>query len=315
MIDFRYHLVSIVAIFLALATGVVVGGVALDASRVHDLQQRAASMQHERDGLRVERTHDQRQVNADTTLVAAISPQLTTGSLRGVAVSVVLAPGAGDSEQAAAWRIVQQGGATLASTIQLSPWLAAPAQGDLVDGVTNRVVPPGTALPAGTASTRAAVVIAAALTGRPGAGPSGGNLDGSGALTVLQAYAETKLLSLSGAPGAGGAPPFAPASTVLLVLPAAAPDRATQALDAALARGLAGRTTATVLAAPSGALPADPRASPGGRLSTVDGIETPQGQLIAVLTLAAAGQGHTGSYGASTGSVPPMTAPAPGSQH
>jgi hypothetical protein len=212
--------------------------------------------------------------------------------------------------------IVAQGGGVLAATVRLAPALAVPAQSDLVDGVTNRVVPGGTSLPAGTAAARAAAVLAAALTGRPGTGAAGPPLDSSQALSVLQAYTEAKLLTLPGPAGPAGAPAFTPAGTVLLVLPAAgASDKGTQAFDTALAGDLTQRGADTVLAAPTGSLPAALISPPMPRISTVDGIETPQGQLIAVLTLAAAGHGHPGNYGASTGAIPPMPSAAPVSQH
>ena len=40
MIDFRYHLVSIISVFLALAVGIVVGTTALNGVIVDDLRQR-----------------------------------------------------------------------------------------------------------------------------------------------------------------------------------------------------------------------------------------------------------------------------------
>lgn len=310
MIDFRYHVVSLVAVFLALAGGIVVGGVLLDGTRVHDLRGQVARLQQQRDALAGEQAGAQARLDADRALVDALTPRLTDGALRGVRVAVLLAPGVSDAEGGAASRLVQQAGGQVSGVVTLAPALSAPTQADLVDGVSTRVVPAGTKLPAGSAGGRAAEVLAAAVTGHPVAG-SGRSLDDGQSLAVLQAYAEAKLVGL---PGSGS---FSPAATVLYVLPAAAGDRPARELAAALARDVGGRAEATVvLGAPGGSDPAGSltalRHDLGGtppRVSTVDGLGTPQGQLAGALALAAARHGQTGSFGEASGAIPPV-APA-----
>ena len=56
MIDFRYHLVSIVAVFLALAIGIVVGSTALKPAVLTGLQKTAtAEKEADRRAVRQER--------------------------------------------------------------------------------------------------------------------------------------------------------------------------------------------------------------------------------------------------------------------
>jgi Ca2+/Na+ antiporter len=51
VIDFRYHLVSIVAVFLALAVGVVLGSAALNGPVVAGLRKSVSTLRHEEDNL------------------------------------------------------------------------------------------------------------------------------------------------------------------------------------------------------------------------------------------------------------------------
>ena len=58
MIDFRYHLVSIVAVFLALAIGIVLGSTELQGSTIdglrtvsNSLRSQLSAVSAERDGL------------------------------------------------------------------------------------------------------------------------------------------------------------------------------------------------------------------------------------------------------------------------
>ena len=51
MVDFRYHLVTIIAIFLALAVGIVVGTTALNGAILDDLRGRNADLIEDKRGL------------------------------------------------------------------------------------------------------------------------------------------------------------------------------------------------------------------------------------------------------------------------
>ena len=48
MISFRYHVVTIVAIFVALAVGILMGTTLLDQGLVSDLQRRTSSLSSQR---------------------------------------------------------------------------------------------------------------------------------------------------------------------------------------------------------------------------------------------------------------------------
>ena len=94
MIDFRYHLVSIVAVFLALAIGLVVGSTALNGP----LTTRACSApsepaQHRRQPARAEQPAGQPAVRG-RRLRPRPAPRLLGGLLPGEHVVLVIAPGA-----------------------------------------------------------------------------------------------------------------------------------------------------------------------------------------------------------------------------
>ena len=62
MIDFRYHLVSIVAIFLALAIGIVIGTTALNGPVTEALQKGNASLNGDLNNLRDQSTAQQQRI-------------------------------------------------------------------------------------------------------------------------------------------------------------------------------------------------------------------------------------------------------------
>ena len=64
MIDFRYHLVSIVAVFLALAIGIVVGSTALKPAVLSGLQKTANAEKKRIDALYAQNRQYQNQLGA-----------------------------------------------------------------------------------------------------------------------------------------------------------------------------------------------------------------------------------------------------------
>ncbi|MFD0852963.1 copper transporter, partial [Actinomadura adrarensis] len=74
MIDFRYHLVSIVAIFLALALGIILGSTTLSQSVTRGLQRQTAALAKEKDELRRSQQQLERQVEGDESFARQMGP-------------------------------------------------------------------------------------------------------------------------------------------------------------------------------------------------------------------------------------------------
>ena len=94
MIDFRYHLVSIIAVFLALAAGVVLGTAALNGPIVAGLRKSVATLRHENDNVHSQNQSLQQQINSNQQFAQAAEPVLLSHLLTGERVVLVTAPGA-----------------------------------------------------------------------------------------------------------------------------------------------------------------------------------------------------------------------------
>ena len=128
MISFRYHLVSIVAVFLALALGIVVGTTALNGPITKDLRNQLHDAEDERDALNAQVKALQAQREDAGQFATTYGAQLVAGSLSGQDVLVIEMPGAtsemedGLSEQLTAARSVFD-----ARTREINPSLLAEA--------------------------------------------------------------------------------------------------------------------------------------------------------------------------------------------
>ena len=93
MIDFRYHVVSLVAVFLALAVGIVLGAGPLREELSTTLEEQVAELRQERSELRAELEDEQRRSEAKDDLVRVMTGPLAAGRLTDVRVAMVLLPG------------------------------------------------------------------------------------------------------------------------------------------------------------------------------------------------------------------------------
>ncbi|MGE5285819.1 MAG: copper transporter, partial [Micromonosporaceae bacterium] len=119
MIDFRYHLVSIVAIFLALAIGIVLGTTALNGPVTEGLQRSLTSLNSDANSLRTQNAALQQQVSTADSFAQAAAPNLLGHLLDGQRVVLIAAPGASSQVQHGVSAMLQQSGATISGQIQL----------------------------------------------------------------------------------------------------------------------------------------------------------------------------------------------------
>lgn len=114
MIDFRYHLVSIVAVFLALTVGLVLGTTMLQDPLLNTLQSETADLRGQSEDLRSERdVADKVNAGADE-LAEAVSSDMLDGRLSGLGVVLVTSPGAKpEVADGLAERVEEAGGAVV----------------------------------------------------------------------------------------------------------------------------------------------------------------------------------------------------------
>ena len=331
MIDFRYHLVSIVAVFLALAIGIVLGSTELQGPTYNLLNQTTAKLQNELDQASSQRDAAQQQASLGQNYAQAVEPVVLHNLLAGQRLLIVTEPGAPASVVTAITNAAtQDAGATVTGQIALQSkffdnsdtTLAALNQINLAMSQADGIV-----LTTGTTyQDQAAQVIAGEIL-TAGSGSSAGALPGSSpstssgqdtnAQTMLGAYANEGFLTISGQPSV-------PATLVVIVTPQAAPsDGSADPVDQLLvpvAEELAAKSSATVAAgvsADSG--PGSPIAvlrasSAASKVSTVDDADFVAGQSVVIQALAAQLNGaNPGSYGFANGAsaVAPSPAPTP----
>ena len=94
MIDFRYHLVSLIAVFLAVALGIVIGTTQLNGPILTDnLQGQVTALQEDKRSLEDQTQALQTQLDDVGVFEEAIGPTLVEDTLAGRSVVFVVAGG------------------------------------------------------------------------------------------------------------------------------------------------------------------------------------------------------------------------------
>lgn len=326
MIDFRYHLVSLIAVFLAVALGIVIGTTALNAPILDDLEGEVAALTEDKRELETQTEELRTELDSGDAFEAAVAPTLVAGSLTDRSV-VLVATGedvpADLVEEVAT--LVDQAGGTVTGTVRLQPEYGDPATAEeLQSYVTGPGLPSGVTLPetddtgrlAGSLLAQVLVRPASAEASPPGGSPPGGGAPDTAALSsVLAGLRALGVLEQD-------SPSVAPADfAVLLTTGAPAEDdeaRTDALVDLALALDAAGSGAVVAGDAAAardtglvGAVRSDPENS--AAVSTVDDVDSPSGRISTVLALGRESEGTSGAYGVGedTQPVPPVPAAAP----
>ncbi|WP_129339706.1 copper transporter [Cellulomonas endophytica] len=321
MIDFRYHLVSLISVFLALAVGIALGAGPLEQTIGDSLTGQVDQLRVEKEELRAELDEQAAATSDLQAFAGAAGPRLVAGALEGRRVAVV-ALGEVDGERLAAIRAgLEAAGAGLTAQVTLTPAWTDPEQRSYRQALAGTLVQylrPAPAADAGPAAELATALVQG-LTRPDVAGTDALAADGRLLLELLST-GDTPLLSL-------GEPVEAPADAVVVVQPVA-PEVATEeegtaapaaeATEAAVAIVRAAGTDAEggVLAdGPGGADSLTAAVLADGDLAddvtTVTGTEGVVGTTVLPLALAADIGGTVGHYGEGAedpSALPPVVA-------
>ena len=90
MIDFRYHLVSLIAVFLAVALGIVIGTTALNEPILADIKNQVSALEKDKRSLEDRTQTLQAQLDTTDTFAEAVAPALVDGTLAGAKVLLVV---------------------------------------------------------------------------------------------------------------------------------------------------------------------------------------------------------------------------------
>jgi hypothetical protein len=120
VIDFRYHLVSIVAVFLALAIGLVVGSTALQPAVISTFNKASSAEAQRNKSLYAHNSQLKAQIAANESFAQAAERNLLHGLLDGQRVVLILAPNSDGPTVDGVTRALAGAGATVTGQVILS---------------------------------------------------------------------------------------------------------------------------------------------------------------------------------------------------
>ena len=132
MINFRYHIVSLMAVFLALAVGIAVG-VSLSPSVSAGLNEQAAQDRKQVTALRGELDRVNALDEYRDAWAGRAGQQLALGALTGVGVAVVAMPDAPNPVVQALTDGITAAGGTVVRTVRVDPDVFDPTKAEVVD--------------------------------------------------------------------------------------------------------------------------------------------------------------------------------------
>jgi hypothetical protein len=315
MIDFRYHLVSIVAVFLALGLGLLVGATALQPTALGGLIKLSQQERQQIASALATNRQLTRQIDSNDQFAQAVAPQLLDQLLAGERVVVIEAPGASGQVISGVDQALAQAGAAISGHVQLQNKLfdTSPSTEQQLTQLAQQFVPAGTSLQ-GSPVAQASRVIAGAILTKDGPGqPVAGQRDATG-VALLSGFGAGGFLNVTGHPDAR-------ATLAVVVLPDSPPstsisDPQSQRL-VTLAQQLNLTGQGTVLAGsvtgsgPGSAIDVMRNGGRAGHLSSVDNADHAVGQIVVAQALYEQLRGVSGSYGFGPGAAAPGPSPAP----
>ena len=309
MIDFRYHLVSIVSVFLALAVGIVLGAGPLKEDLGTTLTQEVTKLRDDKAALRSELDASNKATEARDAFAAAGNGALLADRLGGRTVSLVVLPGADSAVVKSTSASLTDAGAVIGSTITVNDsWTDPKADKRAARAALGKQLAEQLKLESSDSGQAIDRVLAAATVEAVPSGSGATNLGGSvgseAAASAIEELRKADLISVT--PDNAGRT----TSAVVIGAPVSKGDPAEQKTRAeayaALAAAFDSASSGAVLASNVGstvtqgesivaAVRRDTALSKG--LSTVDDGGVPMGQASIVLALAEQYAGGVGQYG------------------
>lgn len=304
MVDFRYHLVSLVSVFLALAVGIILGAGPLQGSLGNELSGQLDSLRASRDDMRTQLDTANTQLDAANTAVLAAGEQLTAGTLKGQRIGFAVTPDASDEDIQKVQQEITKAGGSVSGVVSLTEAFSDAATSSYRSTIADSLTQYLTDVP-DNASTEETLgrAVATALRGDP----SDSNV--SAILTTLSS-GDNPLIQTA-------ATPKAAATAVVLVTPSLPADTsdtsATPSADASAA-ALESANATTYRAAFAGMSAVGPSVAIGGgdddllaairgegSGSTVDSLGTDTATINTVLALGAELSGKHEALGSEKG--------------
>ncbi|MCB7138159.1 copper transporter [Cellulosimicrobium marinum] len=166
MIDFRYHIVSLISVFLALAVGIILGAGPLQGPIGDQLTGQVEQLRTERNELRDELDRANVTLDEDARYIAAAGPQLVDGSLQDRRVALVDLDGSDGERDEQVVEQIENAGASVVGHVRLTDsWTSEAdesARSTVADGLGDKL---GDVAEDASADERLARALALSLTG------------------------------------------------------------------------------------------------------------------------------------------------------
>lgn len=304
MISFRYHIVSIIAVFLALALGIVIGASGLRGAVLDDLHKQVRTLKSENISLRSDNEKLNRQSGDANDYATQYAAKVLANTLTGQSVVIVTTPGAdkNGSIAGAVSKAITAAGGKVTGRIGLASDLLNRANGPSIISLVTKYHPAGLTLP----STDDPAALAGATMGYVLS--TKGTPDER--RTVLREFASASLLTVPSSE--------VTAANLALVITSGALntkdewDKAlitmtSQFTSQALNSVVAGDNNS---AQPDGLIAAVRKDDLAKVVSTVDNADTGIGQVTSALALSGMLTGVIGQYGTGPGAKDLFPSPA-----
>jgi Copper transport outer membrane protein, MctB len=300
VIDFRYHVISIVAIFLALATGIALGAGPLGKEFDQQLANQARQDREAKEDLRDQLDQTNQVMEFEGDFAQDLAPQLTNNRLANRTVAVFVLPGADEDTVDGVTSRIEGAGATITATIEIQDSLMDPAERQTAEGIATEVLKGVQGLPDTEGAQSYQLVGYSLARGYLATSEEGAPVDQVAA-------------SIDGAFGDGGAGYLnldgdltqrANLAVVIAGPPSEDPQVGQGELLAIMVQAMDTLSGGVVVAGPiaaagdDGYITAVRDSTASDTVSTVDVADRPAGQIVTVLALDQQAEGSVGQYGA-----------------
>jgi hypothetical protein len=301
VINFRYHVVSLTAVFLALAIGLVVGTAALNGPVADSLKNQVSALSKDNSNFRDQANQYRDELNRTQDFAAELAPALLDGKLAGRRILLVALPGSQDYVDQVK-QMLTVAGATITAKVTVQDKFFDPVNNtELLDLAATGSQPtiPSTGLPLNSDGVETSSALLALGLQQHAQEVSPADLT-----ALLTAYTKQGYIAVD-----NGAKGDADSTVIVAGLPAVDKDAAKKAQSAVTLATEFGKERPLVVAGNGvgdGNLISEIRADPTlvKTISTVDNGSTTQGQVAtAMAVVERVVQGRAGQYGVSAGAT------------
>ena len=298
MINFRYHLVSVTAVFLALAIGLVLGTTALNGPTLEVMSDQVATLRDDNATLRDQVLELETAAANEQDFADAVAPATLAGTLEEENIIVLSVAAADQAHVAGITTMLEYSGAANVGQLTLTDNFVNPGNSDMLVDLVAELTPTGVEPPNNNDGVESAsALLAATLLAE---GPA--TADDRDAL--IEALVEIQMVTVD--------VELAEQATAVVVVtgkPYAGTEAAGQNANVLSFVDQFGQYGPIVCAAPTGAgdgnvvsaVLAD--AEVAETVSTVDNVAGPEGQLATVMALPERIAGTAGHYGTGEGAT------------